>query len=87
MIQVVVRPNSKDKKLIAEITPEAIHVNLSSQAKQGKANIELLKRFAKLLKISSSEITIVSGQRSKEKTILVTAKSLEDIEKKFQSLK
>ena len=83
IIQVVVRPNSKDKKLIAEITPEAIHVNLSSQAREGKANIELLKRLAKLLKISTSEIIIVAGQKSREKRLLIISKSLEDIEKSF----
>ena len=83
IIQVVVRPNSKDKKLIAEITPEAIHVNLSSQAREGKANIELLKRLAKLLKISTSEIIIVAGQKSREKKLLIISKSLEDIEKSF----
>ena len=81
MIRVVVRPNSKEKDLIAEITTEAVHVNLSSQAKAGKANLELLKRMAKLLRISTSEIAIVAGHKSREKTLLISTKSKEEIEK------
>ncbi|TFG26287.1 DUF167 domain-containing protein [Candidatus Thorarchaeota archaeon] len=75
MIRVVVRPNSKEKELISEITQEAVFVNLSSQAREGKANIELLKRFSKILKISTSDINLITGYKSREKTLLITGKS------------
>ena len=85
MIRVVVKPNSKERELISERTPEAVHINLSSQAREGKANKELLKRVAKLLSVSTGEIAIVAGQKSREKTLLIVGKKLEDVEKALAS--
>ncbi len=81
MIRVVVKPNSKERNLISEITPDAVHVNLKSQARGGKANKELLKQFAKLLRLSTSDILIVAGQKSREKTLLVIEGTAEDVRK------
>ncbi|TFG28182.1 DUF167 domain-containing protein [Candidatus Thorarchaeota archaeon] len=79
MIRVVVRPNSREKELISEITQESVFVNLSSQAREGKANVELLKRFSKILRISTRDISIIAGHKSREKTLLVSGKSALDI--------
>ncbi len=83
MIRVVVKPKSKDQKLISEVTADAVYVNLTGQAREGKANLELLKRVSKLLKISTADITIVAGHKSREKTLLIIGKSAKDVEKSF----
>ena len=85
LIRVIVRPNSKEKKFIVHITPEAILVNLQSPAREGKANTELLKRVSKLLKISTAEVSLVAGHKSREKTILVIGMSAEDLAKRLMN--
>lgn len=85
LIRVIVRPNSKEKKFIAHITPEAILVNLQSSAREGKANTELLKRVSKLLKVSTADITIVAGHKTREKTLLVVGMSAEDLTKRLMN--
>ncbi len=68
-LRIVVRPRSNERNLIAEITDEVIVMNLRSPAREGKANTELLKRLSKLLGVSSGDIEIIAGHRSREKTV------------------
>ncbi len=82
-IRFLVRPNSKEREFIVEISPENIVVNLRSPAREGKANAELVKRLAKLLGISTSSIRLVSGHKTKDKTFLIDELSIQDIEKKL----
>lgn len=70
-LRVIVHPNSKEKRFISEVTPETIRINLKGSAREGKANIELLKRLSKILKISTVEINLVAGHKSREKTLLI----------------
>jgi uncharacterized protein (TIGR00251 family) len=70
-IKVVVKPNSKSKKFVAEITPDAIFLNLSGPAREGKANAELVKKVARVLCVPTSAIALVSGHKNREKTIFV----------------
>lgn len=79
MIRVIVKPKSKERDLISEVTLDAIILNLSSQAREGKANIELLKKLSKMLRLSTSNICIITGHKSKEKTLLIKGKSTQDI--------
>ena len=79
-LRVVVKPNSKEKKLIAERNPDSISINLSSPAREGKANTELVKKLSKLLKLSSNAIRIVAGHKSREKIILIDGLNTEEIE-------
>ena len=79
-LRVVVKPNSKEKKLIAERNPDSISINLKSPAREGKANTELVKKLSKLLKLSSNAIRIVAGHKSREKVILIDGLSTEEVE-------
>ena len=79
-LRVIVRPNSKEKELIGERNPDSITINLSSPAKEGKANTELLKRLAKQLRISTSEIIVAAGHKSREKVLLIDGLSAEEVE-------
>ena len=82
-LRVIVKPNSKEKQLIAEINSESILINLTGPAKEGKANIELVKRLSKILKISTSEIKLVSGHKAREKILLIDGLTTEEIEQKL----
>jgi uncharacterized protein (TIGR00251 family) len=83
-IRFVVRPKSKEKEFIRESTPEYIQVNLSSPAREGKANTELVKRLAKILNLSTSHVALVSGHKSREKTIFIQGGEIDTIRQALQ---
>lgn len=82
-LRVIVRPKSREKDFVAEISPEVIVVNLKGPAREGKANSELVRRLARVLAISTGSIRLVAGHKSKEKTLLVEGLSPEDIEQRL----
>ena len=82
-LRVLVKPNSKEKQLIEERNDDSISINLTSPAKEGKANIELVKRLSKLLRVSTSSIRLVAGHKSREKLLLIDVLSVEEVESKL----
>lgn len=78
-LRVIVKPNSKERRLVGNISPESIHINLTGPAREGKANTELVKRLSKILKISSSSIKLVAGRKSREKTLLIDGLTAEEV--------
>ena len=68
IIQVKVKPNSKQQK-IEEAGDGSFIVRLKSPPIDGKANKELVELLAKKFHISRSQITIKSGLSSKNKLI------------------
>ena len=68
-IQVV--PRSR-KCEIAGVITDAIKVRLTAPPVEGKANEECLRFFSGLLGISRNRLSIVSGQTSRKKTLLVS---------------
>ncbi len=85
-LRVIVRPKSTEKDFVVEISPEVIVVNLKSPAREGKANSELVKRLAKVLTISTGNIRLVAGHKSKEKTLLVEGLSPQDIVQRLSNV-
>ena len=79
-LRVIVKPNSKEKVLISEVTEGSILINLTGPAREGKANTELVKRLSKKLGISTSAITIVSGHKSREKVLLIDGMDATELE-------
>jgi uncharacterized protein (TIGR00251 family) len=69
-LKITVKPRSK-RRVFLEFIENEIIVNLQSAAKNGKANVELLKKLSKILSVSSSELRIVAGHKSKTKIILI----------------
>ena len=66
--KVSVIPNSSCSKIV-EITEEFIKIKLNSPPIEGKANKEVIAILSKFLKIPKSNITIISGDKNKLKTI------------------
>ncbi|MGY5875031.1 MAG: DUF167 domain-containing protein [Candidatus Thorarchaeota archaeon] len=71
-LRVIVKPKSKERTFVSEISDELVVLNLRSPAREGKANSELQKRLAKALGVSTSDIRIVAGHKSREKTVAIT---------------
>lgn len=56
---------------IAGIHNDRLKVQITAPPTDGKANDHLVRYLAKLLGTSKSKITLVSGQSSRQKTLLV----------------
>jgi len=52
-----------------KVEDNKIIVGLTSKPEKGKANLELIKKLAKHFKVSSSQIRIVSGLKSRRKIV------------------
>ena len=58
-----------------KIEADRIIVGLTSKPEKGKANLELIKKLAKHFKVSSSQIKIVSGLKSRRKIVEIIEES------------
>jgi uncharacterized protein len=63
-------PRSSKSEIVGEYD-ECVKVKLTSPPVEGEANAELIKLFAKIFRVSKSDISIVSGQTSKTKQVKI----------------
>lgn len=66
------------KNEIAGIHGDSIKLRLTSPPVDGAANSHTIEFFAKKLGVQKSKITIVSGEKSRHKTLKVAGISLEE---------
>ncbi|MHA2020218.1 MAG: DUF167 domain-containing protein [Candidatus Thorarchaeota archaeon] len=85
-LRVLVKPKSTLRKLISDIDKDMVVVNLKAPAREGKANTELLKRMAKTLDISTGNIKLIAGHKSREKTLLISGLDLKAVTGKIAEM-
>jgi len=85
-IKIVVKPNSKQPGVKIDSEKKYLQISVKSPPAKGKANKEVLKLLAKQLETSTGNLSIVSGQTSRDKVILVTNNTYEDIQKKIERI-
>lgn len=78
-IRITARPKSKSRELVLSLEDESLVVNLTSPAREGKANTELLKRLSRLLGVSGGRVSLVSGHKSKGKTVFIEGLTAEQV--------
>lgn len=83
VLQLQVKPNSKKQEIIVDSFDKKITVFVKAQPDKGKANKELLKFMAKIMEKTTSDISIVAGQTSRDKTIIVRNDSKQNVERKI----
>ena len=59
----------KFRKEYLKVDGTRILVGLTSKPEKGKANVELIRKLAKHFKVSSSHVRIISGLKSRRKTV------------------
>lgn len=69
--RVRVRPGSS-RDAMGKVLEGALKVQLTAPPVEGAANASLVKLLARALRVPRSAVTIVRGQRSKNKTVRVT---------------
>ncbi len=65
-----IQPNSSKEKVLGEYA-EKLKIAVTSPPEKGKANKAIVKVLAKWLNIKTSDVQIVSGEKSKDKEIFV----------------
>lgn len=68
---ICVKPNSKENTIEA-IDDEWVSVHIAEEAKDGKANAELLEYLAEVLNIKKRDIDLDKGSRSHNKLFLIS---------------
>ncbi|OGT38718.1 MAG: hypothetical protein A3F11_03770 [Gammaproteobacteria bacterium RIFCSPHIGHO2_12_FULL_37_14] len=69
-LSIVVKPNAK-KTAFLKIKEGAMHIALHAKPHHGEANDELILYLAKLFHLPKSQITILRGERSRFKQVLL----------------
>ncbi len=82
-LQLQVKPNSKKQEIVVDSLDKKITIFVKAQPDKGKANKELLKFMTKILDKTSSDISIVAGQTSRDKTIIVKNDTKQNVERKI----
>jgi uncharacterized protein (TIGR00251 family) len=70
ILKVYLKPNSKEQK-IQKISDSEYKIFVKSKPIENKANYELIKILANYLNIKSSNISIISGAKSKIKILKI----------------
>lgn len=66
---------------IAGVQDGALKIKLTAPPVEGKANKECVRFISDLLKIKKSAVSIIAGEKSKNKTILISGIKAKDVEK------
>lgn len=66
-LKISVHPNSKETKIVGwDVQKKALRVNIKSKPDKGKANLEIVKFFKKLV---GKQVGILKGFTSREKVL------------------
>lgn len=71
ILTVKATPNAKMSEILGPEGP-ALKIKLHAKPKEGEANAELLRFLAATLNIPKSRLSLISGQTSRYKRVLVT---------------
>jgi uncharacterized protein (TIGR00251 family) len=86
ILDIFVTPNAKNVIFPAGYNPwrNRIEIKVSSQAKDNKANIEVIKTVSKYFLKPPSDVIIVIGHKNKEKTIFIKNILIDEALKKLR---
>ena len=84
LLNLKISPNSSKNELLH--TAEGLKAKITAQPIDGKANKALIEYLSKFFKIPKSSFKIIKGETSKDKTILITLKDEEKLQKLIEFL-
>ena len=62
---------SVNREGITAVTDEAIDICVAAQAREGEANKAVTKVIAEILKLPKSDVEVVKGMKSRDKTVSI----------------
>ena len=81
-IRVRVVPNA-DRNEVVGVYGDSIKIKVQAPAMEGKANEALLAYVAKKLDVPRADVFLVSGEKSREKSITVSHVAPKDVRRKL----
>lgn len=81
LVSVRVKPRSSRNQVEAPSADGCLPVKLTAPPVDNKANQALVALLAKKLKVPKSAITIQSGERSRNKLVMISGVKVEEIER------
>ena len=88
LIKVHVTPSSSQSVFPASYNDwrGCLEIKVKAEAKENKANNEVIERIAEYFNISPKDISIVTGHKDRNKTISIKNVEIDDVRKKLRSL-
>lgn len=83
-IRVKVVPRSSKNEIVGKVS-DVFRVKITAPPAEGKANKALQQLLAKKLGVPTRDVEIVSGERSRVKSIRIHGRSPEDVEEILQA--
>ncbi|VWU48536.1 conserved protein, unknown function [Hepatocystis sp. ex Piliocolobus tephrosceles] len=83
LINLRVKPNSKTTSIYFNSDKEVLNINISEQPINNQSNIAIINYFSDILHLKKRDISIVSGLKSRDKVLMVSNISLENLNNKI----
>lgn len=82
ILQIYVQPKAKRTEIDGiDEWRKRLKVKVKAPPVEGKANKEIIKFFSKLL---GAEVSLIKGETSREKDLLIRGVSIEEVKKKLE---
>ena len=82
ILQIYVQPKAKRTEIDGiDEWRKRLKVKVKAPPVEGKANKEIMKFFSKLL---GAEVSLIKGETSREKDLLIRGVSIEEVKKKLE---
>ncbi|SCP05713.1 conserved protein, unknown function [Plasmodium ovale] len=83
LINLRVKPNSKTTSLNFGINKEVLNINIQEQPINNQSNVAIISYFSEILHLKKRDISIVSGLKSRDKVLMVSNISVDDLNNKI----
>jgi uncharacterized protein (TIGR00251 family) len=78
-----VSPGARRTSIEGAYGEDALRLRVAAPPFEGKANAEAERYVAELLRVASSDVSVVRGASSRNKTILVRGAQVEDVRERL----
>ncbi|CAA9989577.1 conserved protein, unknown function [Plasmodium knowlesi strain H] len=83
LINLRVKPNAKNTSIYFNSDREVLNINIQEQPINNQSNIAIIGYFSDILDLKKRDISIVSGLKSRDKVLMVSNISLDDLNSKI----
>ncbi|VTZ70189.1 conserved protein, unknown function [Plasmodium chabaudi chabaudi] len=83
LINLRVKPNAKNTSIYFNADAEVLNINIQEQPVNNQSNVAIISYFSDILNLKKRDISIVAGLKSRDKVLMVSNISVEDLTNKI----
>ncbi|KAI4836715.1 hypothetical protein MKS88_004518 [Plasmodium brasilianum] len=83
LINLRVKPNAKNTSIYFNSDKEVLNISIQEQPVNNQSNVAIISYFSDILNLKKRDISIVSGLKSRDKVLMVSNISLDDLNNKI----